>query len=220
MAEEEKNNETQTSEAEEDSYSFSDLLGDVLDILEAGAASIFVFVLLFAFVMRPVTVDGGSMNPTLYNLDKLLIVTPFKGLNGSIVVVDNQQGGFFADPEQTVITEQPGLGKILIKRVIARGGQTIDINTAAGTVSVDGNVLDEPYIAEATMREDGAFTYPMTVPEGYVFVMGDNRMNSTDSRSTAVGLIPVDEVLGTAVVRYYRDDELTEKWTDRFGFLF
>ena len=73
MAEEEKNNETQTSEAEEDSYSFSDLLGDVLDILEAGAASIFVFVLLFAFVMRPVTVDGGSMNPTLYNLDKLLI---------------------------------------------------------------------------------------------------------------------------------------------------
>ncbi|MBR3043934.1 MAG: signal peptidase I [Oscillospiraceae bacterium] len=170
--------------------------------------------------MRPVTVDGGSMNPTLYNLDKLLIVTPFKGLNGSIVVVDNQQGGFFADPEQTVITEQPGLGKILIKRVIARGGQTIDINTAAGTVSVDGNVLDEPYIAEATMREDGAFTYPMTVPEGYVFVMGDNRMNSTDSRSTAVGLIPVDEVLGTAVVRYYREEELTEKWTDRFGFLF
>lgn len=223
MSEEEKKSaekEAQDEENEEDSYSLSDLLGDVLDILEAGAASIFVFILLFAFVMRPVTVDGGSMNPTLYNLDKLLILTPFKGTNGSIVVVDDQEGAVFSDPEQTVVMQQPGLGKVLIKRLIAHEGQVIDIDTAAGTVTVDGNVLDEPYIADPTLREDGAFTYPLTVPEGYIFVMGDNRLNSTDSRSPAVGLVPVKEVLGTAIFRYDRESDLTEKWYDRFGKLF
>lgn len=205
----------------EDSYSFSDLIGDILDILEAGAISIFVFILLFAFIMRPVTVDGGSMNPTLYNLDRLLILTPLKGsLNGSIVVVDNQEGGRFTDPEQTVVARQPGLGRVLIKRVIAHGGQELNIDTSTGTVTVDGTVLDEPYIADPTLHEDGAFTYPLTVPEGYLFVMGDNRLNSTDSRNPAVGLIPVDSVYGTAFFRYYREEDLTQKWTDRFAFLF
>ena len=204
MSEEEKKSaekEAQDEENEEDSYSLSDLLGDVLDILEAGAASIFVFILLFAFVMRPVTVDGGSMNPTLYNLDKLLILTPFKGTNGSIVVVDDQEGAVFSDPEQTVVMQQPGLGKVLIKRLIAHEGQEINIDTTAGTVTVDGNVLDEPYIADPTLREDGAFTYPLTVPEGYVFVLGDNRNESSDSRSSFVGLVEEKDILGKVLIR-------------------
>lgn len=217
QAEEPQNEEEQAKKK----YTFGDFLGDVLDILEAGAISIFVFVLLFAFVMRPVTVDGSSMNPTLYDLDKLLILTPLKGVhNGDIVVVNNEEGGRFTDPEQTVIALQPGLDRVLIKRVIARAGQEIDIDTAAGTVTVDGEVLDEPYIADPTYREDGAFTYPMTVPEGYVFVMGDNRLNSTDSRNPAVGLIPTENIYGTAFFRYDRDASLTDKWTDRFGILF
>ncbi|MBQ9906365.1 MAG: signal peptidase I [Oscillospiraceae bacterium] len=207
-------------EAEKKKYSLEEFCGDVLDILEAGAISVFVFILLFAFVIRPVTVDGGSMNPTLYNMDKLLILTPLKGNNGDIVVVNNEEGGRFVDPEQTVVVRQPGLGKVLIKRVIARAGQEVRIDTTEGTVTVDGKVLDEPYIADPTYREDGAFTYPMTVPEGYIFVMGDNRLNSTDSRNPAVGLIPVENIYGTAVLRYDREDELTESWKDRFAILF
>ncbi len=205
----------------EKKYTIGDFFGDILDILETGALSIFVFVLLFTFVIRPVTVDGGSMNPTLYHSDKLLILTPLKGVNnGDIVVVNNHEGGRFTDAEQTVIARQPGLDRVLVKRVIARAGQEIDIDTTAGTVTVDGVVLDEPYISDPTYREDGAFIYPMTIPEGYLFVMGDNRLNSTDSRSPAVGLIPEDSVYGTAFFRYDRDESLMEKWTDRFAILF
>ncbi len=202
-------------------YTIGTFFGDILDILETGAISIFVFVLLFAFVTRPVTVDGNSMNPTLYNLDKLLILTPIKNIdNGDIVVVNNHEGGGFTDAAQTVVARHAGLDRVLVKRVIACPGQEIDIDTTAGTVSVDGVVLDEPYIADPTYREDGAFTYPMTVPEGYLFVMGDNRLNSTDSRSPVVGLIPIESVYGTAFLRYDRDSSLLDKWTDRFAILF
>ncbi|MBP0970890.1 MAG: hypothetical protein J5753_02505, partial [Oscillospiraceae bacterium] len=68
--------------------------------------------------------------------------------------------------------------------------------------------------------DDGAFRYPMTVPEGYIFVMGDNRLYSMDSRSPQVALIPEREILGTALFRYDRDKEQRSKWTERFDYLF
>ncbi|WP_277217314.1 signal peptidase I, partial [Ruminococcus callidus] len=91
--------------------------------------------------------------------------------------------------------------------IIATGGQEINIDFATGEVTVDGEVLDEPYIRELTAnQEDGFASYPVTVPEGYYFVMGDNRNNSTDSRSQFVGFVPRDAILGKAIFRISPDD--------------
>ena len=211
----------QTEQNTEQKQGAKGLLGDFMDIIEAGLMTVFFFLLLFAYLIRPVTVDGHSMNPTLLHKDQILIVTTVHTpKNGQIVVLDDKVSGLFADAEQQQVRETEGANMVLVKRLIAKAGQTIDIDASAGTVKVDGVLLDEPYIADPTTDDDGAFRYPMTVPEGYIFVMGDNRLRSLDSRSPAVALIPEDEILGTAVFRYDREDENCGKWTDRFAYLF
>lgn len=221
MQTDEKEKEAVQEEEEKDSYSLKNFFIDVMDIAEAAILTVFLFLLAFAYLMKPVTVDGGSMNPTLYDQDNLLILTTLpQPKNGQIVVLDNQISGRFTDPEQTSVLESTGSGMVLIKRLIAKGGQQVDIDFETGTVKVDGVQLDEPYIAAPTTRNDGAFSYPMTVPEGYIFVMGDNRLNSTDSRNPSVSLIPEREILGTVLLRYDREDELCTGWKDRFDFLF
>ncbi len=205
----------------EQKLSVSSLLGDAADILETAVLTIFVFLMIFTFLLRPVTVDGSSMVPTLRDQDQLLILTPDRSpKNGQIVIVNDIEAGHFSDEAQTQVYRTPGLNIVIVKRVIARAGQTIDIDFSSGTVTVDGKVQDEPYIAEPTVRNDGAFTYPMTVPEGYVFVMGDNRGGSTDSRNPGVALVPTEQIIGTAVVRYSRDSALCTSWKDRFAYLF
>ncbi len=197
------------------------LLGDLMDIVEAGLVTVFLFLLLFAYLVRPVTVEGGSMNPTLLNKDQILILmTLYEPKNGQIVVLDDEVSALFRDYEQTEVMEKDGANMVLVKRLIAKAGQTIDIDASQGTVKVDGVLLDEPYIADPTTDDDGAFRYPMTVPEGYIFVMGDNRLYSMDSRSPQVALIPEREILGTAMFRYDRDKEQRSKWTERFDYLF
>ncbi|MBR5722680.1 MAG: signal peptidase I [Oscillospiraceae bacterium] len=197
------------------------LLGDLMDIIEAGLVTVFLFLLLFAYLVRPVTVEGGSMNPTLLNKDQILILmTQYEPKNGQIVVLDDEVSALFRDYEQTEVMEKDGANMVLVKRLIAKAGQTIDIDASQGTVKVDGVLLDEPYIADPTTDDDGAFRYPMTVPEGYIFVMGDNRLYSMDSRSPQVALIPEREILGTALFRYDRDKEQRSKWTERFDYLF
>ena len=131
--------------------------------------------------------------------------------------MDGTEAHLFSDPEQTQVVEKKGIGINLIKRVIAVAGDQLDIDFTAGTVTLNGVVQKEDYINMLTTRNDGAFTYPLTVPEGYIFVMGDNRNASTDSRSTLVGLVPEDAVIGHAVYRFARDEKLRSTWAEQFS---
>ena len=187
-------------------------LGDILEIVESVVISIFVVLLLFTFVARPVTVDGKSMYPTLDDQDKLVMWTIcYSPKPGDIVVVDNHVS-YTYEPGTQKVVEGSSLNKRIIKRVIALGGQTVDINFETGEVRVDGELHTEDYIADLTHFNAGAFEYPVTVPEGYVFVMGDNRNNSTDSRAPHVGFVKEEDILGEAVIRFYPFDKL--KWLD------
>lgn len=169
--------------------------GRNLNLLEWYDALVFalaVLVALFIFFARVVAVDGSSMFPTLTNGDRLVVQSlGYKPAAGDIVVIDSYIN----------------YGKPLVKRVIAVGGDTVDIDPAAGVVLVNGQPLAEPYIAEPT-TEMGDMTFPLTVPAGSVFVMGDNRQHSTDSRFASVGFIDERDLLGRAVLRVFPLDKV------------
>lgn len=167
----------------ESSKSWKYIYGWLDSVIYALVAILIIFVLLF----RIVGVNGESMKPTLDDGNWLAV---------SAINTNYKQGDI------VVITQPNSLNEPLIKRVIAVAGDVIDINFAEGKVTVNGNVLDEPYIFEPTARMfDVAF--PITVPEGCVFVMGDNRNHSLDSRSTIVGFVDTRYLLGTALFRFY-----------------
>lgn len=192
--------ENKKEQADEKKGSF---LGDVLDVLEAVFISVFTIILFFAYVARPVTVDGRSMESTLHDQDRLFMsdffYTPERG---DIIVCDNSSSWTY--DAYGNLREGNGIAedKRLIKRVIAVGGDEIDIDFTTGTVKVNGEVLKENYINNPTTTNYGSFTYPVRVPEGYMFVMGDNRQNSTDSRASAVGFVSEDQILGKALFRF------------------
>ena len=157
---------------------------NLLEWYEALISAALVLVLIFSFFFRIIRVDGSSMVPTLVNGDKLIVwgagYTPQRG---DVVIVDSYTS----------------YGKPLVKRVIAKGGDTVSIDYATGTVAVNGEVLQEDYIAEPTYLGYDV-TFPYTVPEGTVFVMGDNRNQSLDSRSTYVGCIDERDILGRVLL--------------------
>lgn len=160
---------------------------DILDWYDALVFALAVLVLVFAFCARIVVVSGSSMNNTLTDGDRLLVQSTFyTPQRGDVVVVDSYIN----------------YGKPLVKRVIAKGGDTVDIDVEQGLVYVNGEALDEPYVPEGTLST-GNVEFPLTVPEGTLFLMGDNRQHSTDSRSSDVGFIDERDILGKVVLRIY-----------------
>ena len=156
---------------------------ETLEWYDALAMAVAIIALVFTFGVRIVKVDGHSMDHTLSDGERILINLLKAPDYGDIVVVDG-----YTD-----------YGKPLVKRVIAKGGDTIRIDYETGTVVVNGEVLQEDYIAEPTyLGYDVEFPY--TVPEGTVFVMGDNRNNSLDSRSSYVGCIDERDILGKVLL--------------------
>ena len=119
-------------------------------------------------------------------------------LNGDRLIVWG--AGYTPERGDVVIVDGDTVyGKPLVKRVIAKGGDTISIDYATGEVVVNGQLLDEPYLAEPT-RLGYDIEFPYTVPEGTLFVMGDNRNASLDSRSSQIGCIPETDILGKVLV--------------------
>ncbi len=173
-----------TEDPQEDGVQEKGFVPFAYEVASVLLSAALIILVIFTFLARMAGVVGSSMEPTLHN--------------GNWVILS--QVGMEYTPEygDIVVVSQPnGLDEVIIKRVIATGGQTVDINFDTGVVYVDGKALTEPYTAAPTyLNFDDGVTFPLTVPEGYVFVMGDNRNDSTDSRSSLIGCIRNEYILG------------------------
>lgn len=156
----------------------------VYEYVSSTVFALAVVLLVFTFVLRTATVVGISMMNTLHDGDRLILSTTHDTpRQGDIVVLSTK-----------------AVREAIVKRVIATAGQTVNIDFQAHKVYVNGKTLSEPYIREPT-SERGDVTFPVTVPPGHVFVMGDNRNDSYDSRFSAVGMIDERDIIGRAVFR-------------------
>ena len=178
---------------------------DLYEWVQALVCSVLAVVLLFTFVIRLIGVDGHSMVPTLQDRDRLLVLN-------SLLYDDYQYGDI------VVLRKNTFLDDPIVKRVIATEGQTVDIDFSTGTVWVDGEQLEEDYINEKTYLEEGT-EFPLTVPEGSVFVMGDNRNHSSDSRDSRLGTVDCRYIIGKAVFLAFPgpDDKTGKRDWSRIG---
>ena len=159
---------------------------DFYEWVQALVCSVLVVVMLFTFVIRMIGVDGHSMVPTLQDGDRLLVLN-------SMLYDDYKYGDI------VVLRKSSFLSEPIVKRVIATEGQTVDIDFEAGIVYVDGEALEEDYTRESTRTPEG-LDFPITVPEGHLFVLGDNRNNSSDSRHPDLGAVDTRYIIGRALV--------------------
>ena len=158
---------------------------DLYEGIQSLVGSVLVVVAIFTFGIRMLGVDGHSMLNTLQHGDRLMVVNP-------IFYHDYKYGDIVILRKTGVFDNEP-----IVKRVIATGGQTVDIDFSEGVVYVDGEALEEDYIREPTYTAEGT-EFPLTVPEGSIFVMGDNRNGSSDSRDYRLGTVDTRYVIGKA----------------------
>ena len=158
---------------------------ELYEWVQALVCSVLAVVILFTFVIRLIGVDGRSMVPTLQHGDRLLVLN-------SMLYDDYKHGDIVVLRKETFMRDP------IVKRVIATEGQKVDIDFANGCVYVDDELLMEDYINELTFLEEGT-EFPLTVPENSVFVMGDNRNHSSDSRDSRLGTVDTRYVIGKAV---------------------
>lgn len=183
------------------------LVASLLEYFEILVFSLTFVVLLFTFCVRLCQVSGDSMRETLIDGEKLLVSNVFYEPECGDIIVLHQTGMYLNEP--------------VVKRVIAVGGEKIQIDFDTWTVTVtdkQGNtrVLEEDYAFFDPMREamynahrsDYDFSEPMAIPEGYIFVMGDNRYNSLDSRFDDIGLVDQRRVLGKVIYRLTPFDKM------------
>ncbi len=158
---------------------------NVFEIFEAGVAALVVVTIVFLFCFRVFNVEGPSMRPTLENGDKVVVSTiGYKPKSGDVIVLSGTDG----------------LKKPIVKRVIAVAGDVVDINFTTGVVTVNGK--EESYSDELT-NQQADIAFPITVPEGTVFVLGDNRDVSLDSRSSRVGCVDERMIVGKVLFRFF-----------------
>lgn len=189
-------------ENQNNAYSnFSTVKKFVFEWLEIIITAIIAVVIIFTFVFKVVTIEGGSMKETIHHGEKVIISNMFyTPKNGDIVVVSRNIDNSVDEESSAPI----------IKRIIATEGQTVDIDFEQGIVFVDGVALDEPYTRTPTnLKYD--IEFPVLVDDGCVFVLGDNRNDSRDSRSSLIGdngMIDTRYILGKAVFRILPFDKI------------
>lgn len=166
----------------------SKLESDLFGLLQSFVYTLLVIVVLFSFVSPITRVSGSSMEPTLFDGEIMLVWGLWYQPKASdVVIVNNPTIEYLA-------------GQSIVKRVVAVGGQTVSINYEENTVYVDGVPLAEPYLSEPMRPIYGELIMEdVLVPEGYVFVLGDNRNNSADSRSSEIGLVDTRYVIGKVI---------------------
>ena len=168
-----------------------------------------IIMIVFMLLFRMVIVSGSSMYSTLWDGDWLLLLS-------SVFYNEPEYGDIIVASKDSFNDGEP-----IIKRVIATEGQTVDIDFEEGIVYVDGNALQEDYTYTLTTTPEG-MNFPLTVEEGCIFVMGDNRDDSKDSRHPDIGLVDKREILGKALVLMFpgTDKGYADRDYSRIGVLY